>query len=61
MESKKSLLPIKHMSNISNAFNNEGIIPAFVFILFSVCSIMAKNGNHTIVYFIYVGQYESLS
>ena len=46
---------------MANDFNNDKIIPLFVFIIFSVFSIMVGKGNQFIVSFIFVGQYESLS
>ena len=41
-----SLSSIKRNSNMTNNFNNEEISPLFGFIIFSVCSIMARKGNH---------------
>ena len=61
MQSSFYLSPIKSNPNIANAFNNEGIISLFGFIILAVCSIMTRKGNHWILYFIDVGQYKSLS
>ena len=61
MTSKCYLSPIKHNSKMANTLNNDTISPFFVFIIFAVCSIMVIKGNQLIVYFIDVGQYDSLS
>ena len=53
--------PSKRNSNMANTFNNDEIIPIFVLIIFSVCSIMVIKWNHLIVYFIDVGQNSSRS
>ena len=42
MTSNVSLSPIKSNSNISNNFNNEVIIPLFIFVIFAVYSIMCE-------------------
>ena len=46
---------------MANIFNNDDISPLFSCILFSVCSIMLRKGNHWILFFIGVGQCSSLS
>ena len=61
MTPKFALSQIKRNLNMSNTFNNEVIIPLFVFLILAVRSIMARNVNQSIVSFIDVGQYESLS
>ena len=52
MTYKCSLLPIKRNLNMANIFNNDKIIPLFVFIRFSVCSVMLRTENQFIVSFI---------
>ena len=60
MKSNVSVSPIKRNSKITNTFNYEGIIPAFVFIIFALYYIMARKGNYSFVSFINVSQYKSL-
>ena len=47
-----SISLIKWNSNMAETFNSEVISPCFGFIIFSVCSIMARKGSHWIIYFI---------
>ena len=37
---------LQRNSKIANTFNNDEIIPLFVFIIFAVCSIMVRKVNH---------------
>ena len=61
MTSKTYLSPIKRNPNMAKLFNNDRVSLLFVFVRFTVCSIMVRKGNQSIVYFIDIGQYESLS
>ena len=61
MTSTLFLSSIKLNSNMENTFNNEVIIPCFVFITFALCSIMVVKGDHIILSFVDVGNYMLLS
>ena len=48
--SKSSSQKIKRISNMEDIFNNDDIRPWFSCILFALCPMMARKGNHCILF-----------